>query len=158
MAIVKKEDAVLAVPSDLRGGLQVEGVEAGSKLGRMSLYRGTSQEQAKYGEGKFRRGDFIDVMEERKLASSKIVPIFAAGEVLLPHPERAEYPDGRRGAEWVRGGVNDLTPDAAEGRYEHPLLSFPKGAHDDDVDATTQYLNHAAGDFASRMINAFKGR
>lgn len=78
MAIVKKDDAVLAVPSDLRGGLQVEGVEAGSKLGRMSLYQGTSQEQAKYGEGKFRRGDFIDVMEERKLASSKIVPIFAA--------------------------------------------------------------------------------
>ena len=87
-----------------------------------------------------------------------VVPLFAAGDVLLPHPERAEYPDGRRGAEWVRGGVNDLALDAAEGSYEHTMLSFPKGSHDDDVDATTQYLNHAAGDFAARMINAFKGR
>ena len=87
-----------------------------------------------------------------------VVPLFSGGNVLLPHPERAEYPDGRRGAEWVRGGVNDLTLDAAEGSYEHTMLSFPKGAHDDDVDATTQYLNHAAGDFASRMISAFKGR
>jgi len=87
-----------------------------------------------------------------------VVPLFAAGDVLLPHPERAEYPDGRRGAEWVRGGVNDLALDAAEGSYEHTMLSFPKGSHDDDVDATTQYLNHAAGDFAARMIHAFKGR
>lgn len=86
------------------------------------------------------------------------VPLFAALDVLLPHPERAEYADGRRGAEWVRGGVHDLALDAAEGSYEHTMLSFPKGAHDDDVDATTQYLNHAAGDFAARMIHAFKGR
>lgn len=67
----------LAVPEDLRGGLVVEGGDSGSKLGRMALYQGTSQEQATYGEGKFKRGDFLDVMEQRKLASSKIVPVFA---------------------------------------------------------------------------------
>lgn len=100
----------------------------------------------------------IDPEGGKESRAHGVVPIFAAGEVLLPHPERAEYPDGRRGAEWVRGGVNDLTLDAAEGSYEHTMLGFPKAAHDDDVDATTQYLNHAAGDFAARMINAFKGR
>lgn len=68
---------VLAVPADLRGGLAVEGGDASPKLGRMALYQGTSQEQATYGEGKFKRGDFLDAMEQRKLASSKIVPIFA---------------------------------------------------------------------------------
>lgn len=68
----------LAVPADLRGGLAVDGGDSAPKLGRMSLYQGTSQEQAAYGEGKFRRGDFIDVMEQRKLASSKIVPVYAS--------------------------------------------------------------------------------
>jgi len=69
--------AALAVPVELRGGLEVEGGDTSPKLGRMALYQGTSQEQATYGEGRFKRGDFLDVMEQRKLASSKIVPIFA---------------------------------------------------------------------------------
>ena len=70
--------AALAVPEDLRGGLSVEGGDSSPKLGRMTLYQGTSQEQATYGEGKFKRGDFLDVMEQRKLASSRIIPIYAA--------------------------------------------------------------------------------
>lgn len=86
-----------------------------------------------------------------------VVPIFSGGNVYLPHPERAEYADGRRGAEWVRGGVNDLALDAAEGSYEHTMLGFPKGAYDDDVDATTQFLNHAAGDYTARFIAAYGG-
>lgn len=78
-------------------------------------------------------------------------PLFASGNVLLPHPERAEYPDGRRGAVWVRGGVVDLSRDAAEGSYEHAMVGFPRARHDDDVDSTTQALNHRAGSYLSRL-------
>lgn len=83
------------------------------------------------------------------------VPLWSGGNVFLPHPERAEYPDGRRGAPWLRGGVADLSLDAAEGSYEHTMLSFPKGATNDDVDATSQYLNHAAPSYAARLRAAF---
>lgn len=82
------------------------------------------------------------------------VPLFSGGNVLLPHPERAEYPDGRRGAPWVRGGVVDLSLEAAEGSYEHTMVGFPNGMTDDDVDATTQFLNHAAPSYAARMAAA----
>lgn len=78
-------------------------------------------------------------------------PYFAAGNVLLPHPERAMYPDGSRGAVWVRGGVADLSRDAAEGSYEHALVGFPAARHDDDVDATTQWINHAAPSYSARL-------
>lgn len=81
--------------------------------------------------------------------------LWAAGNVLLPHPERAAYPDGSRGAAWLRGGEPDLARDAREGSYEHALLGFPRVAHDDDVDATTQYLNHASPSFLARLRAAF---
>lgn len=84
-----------------------------------------------------------------------VAPLFAAGNVLLPHPERAEYPDGRRGAPWLRGGVVDLSRDAAEGSFEASLIGFPRARHDDDVDAATQALNHRAGSFVSRLRAAF---
>jgi predicted phage terminase large subunit-like protein len=51
------------------------------------------------------------------------VPAFDAGNVWLPHP--ALYP-------WVRALVAELT-------------TFPAGAHDDQVDACTQYLNYRYG-------------
>ena len=79
-----------------------------------------------------------------------VEPFFAAGNVLLPHPERAEYEDGRRGALWVRGGA-PLDAEAARGSYEWFMLKFPKAGHDDCVDATTQFLNSAGGSFAQRM-------
>lgn len=78
-------------------------------------------------------------------------PLFAAGNVYLPHPTRAEYEDGRRGAEWVRGGVALDAPEAAVGSYEWYLVTFPNADHDDAVDATTQYLIHAAGSFSQRL-------
>ena len=84
-----------------------------------------------------------------------VAPLFAAGNVLLPHPERAEYPDGRRGAPWLRGGVVDLSRDAAEGSFEAALVGFPRARHDDDVDAATQALNHRAGSFVARLRSAF---
>lgn len=58
-------------------------------------------------------------------------PLWAAGNVFLPHPDRAAYPDGRVGAPWVAGFV-----------AEH--LAFPLGTHDDQVDAASQYLNRCA--------------
>lgn len=81
--------------------------------------------------------------------------LWAAGNVLLPHPERAVFPDGSRGAVWLRGGEPDFAREAREGSYEHALTGFPKAAHDDDVDATTQYLNHASPSFLSRLRAAF---
>ena len=64
--------------------------------------------------------------------------IVAGGGVYLPHPERAMYPDGRRGARWVP-------------EFVHEAITFPNAAHDDQVDAMTQHLNASAGSFASRM-------
>lgn|GEM_PF-414112 len=58
-----------------------------------------------------------------------VEPLFAAGNVLFPDPEKARYPDGRRGAPWVPACV-------------HEVITFPAAAHDDQVDAMSQYLNH----------------
>ncbi len=49
--------------------------ESSPQLGRIAMYQGTSQEQQKYGEGVFKRGDFIDVLEGRKLVTSRIVVV-----------------------------------------------------------------------------------
>lgn len=63
-------------------------------------------------------------------------PLVAGRNVYVPHPERARYPDGRRGAPWVRAFLHDVT-------------TFPSGP-DDRVDAMTQYLNHRKA-FASSL-------
>lgn len=73
----KKQEAALALPSEIVGSFTVEGDDSSTKLGRISLYQGTSQEQAIYGEGVFRRGDFVDCLERRKIASNFIIPIHA---------------------------------------------------------------------------------
>lgn len=67
--------------------------------------------------------------KEARLAS--VEPLFAAGNVFFPDPENARYPDGRRGAPWVPACV-------------HEVITFPAAAHDDQVDALSQYLNHVA--------------
>jgi len=51
------------------------------------------------------------------------LPTIEAGNVYLPEPSTAPW-------------VHD---------YIHEFSMFPNGAHDDDVDATTQLLNHLAG-------------
>jgi hypothetical protein len=73
----KKQEAALALPAEIVGSFTVEGDDSSTKLGRISLYQGTSQEQAIYGEGVFRRGDFVDCLERRKIASNFIIPIHA---------------------------------------------------------------------------------
>lgn len=85
-------------------------------------------------------------------------PFFAAGNVLLPHPTLAEYEDGRRGAPWVRGvGVSIDAPEAAQGSYEHAMVSFPFASHDDAVDATTQHLCAATNSYVERLRTLTKG-
>lgn len=43
----------------------------------------------------------------------------------------------------MRGpGVGLDADEGAAGSYEHSMVTFPNAANDDDVDATTQYLNH----------------
>jgi predicted phage terminase large subunit-like protein len=67
--------------------------------------------------------------KEARLAS--VEPLFAAGNVFFPEPDKARMPDGRRGAPWVPACV-------------HEVITFPAAAHDDQVDALSQYLNHVA--------------
>lgn len=69
--------------------------------------------------------------DSKEARLSAVEPLFAAGDVFFPHPEHAQYPDGRRGAPWVPACV-------------HEVITFPAAAHDDQVDALTQYLNHVA--------------
>jgi len=70
-------------------------------------------------------------------------PFFAGGNVFIPDEQHARYPDGRRGAAWVP-------------EYVSELVAFPKGANDDQVDATTQALNHMAPSFAARWAEAMR--
>lgn len=72
-------------------------------------------------------------------------PLVASGNVYLPEEYHAAYPDGRRGAPWVPAFV-------------HECVTFPKGENDDQVDGMTQYLNHAAPSYASRLLAAFGGK
>jgi predicted phage terminase large subunit-like protein len=77
-------------------------------------------------------------------------PLWAAGNVWLPHPTLATYPandDGTarpRGAAWVD---SEFVP-------EH--LSFPLGAADDQVDAASQYLNKCGRNPGERYKAAMK--
>lgn len=78
--IIKAEQAQqsIALPENLRGGATVEGLDDGQSLiGRMAMYNGTTEEQAAYEGCNFNPGDFIDVLEKRKLASSRVVPLGA---------------------------------------------------------------------------------
>lgn len=79
--------------------------------------------------------------KEARLAS--VEPLFAAGQVWFPDPEKARYADGRRGAPWVPACV-------------HEVVTFPAAAHDDQVDALSQYLNHAASSGLAMLEAAMK--
>lgn len=66
-------------------------------------------------------------------------PLVFAGNVFVPHPEHATYPDGRKGAPWV---TKDFFPE---------VTVFPRAATDDQVDALTQYLNSAAPSYLDKL-------
>lgn len=87
----------------------------------------------------------------KEARAQAVEPLFAAGNVFLPHPDRAEYEDGRRGAPWVRGGVPLDAPEAARGSYEWFMVTFPNADHDDPVDATTQHLVSTLGGYVARL-------
>lgn len=59
----------LAVPENLTTGLDIEGQDSGgAKMGKLHLYQGTPEEEQKYGaDSGFKRGDFIDDLERRKI-------------------------------------------------------------------------------------------
>ena len=73
----------------------------------------------------------VEPFGSKEARASAVEPLFAAGNVVLPHPTEARYPDGRVGAPWVPELVHEVT-------------TFPAAAHDDQVDAMTMYLNHVA--------------
>lgn len=71
-------DKALALPVELRAGAVIEGMDKGTDLvGRLALYNGTTDEQEMYAGCGFAPGDFIDVLERRKVASDNIVPLGA---------------------------------------------------------------------------------
>ena len=76
---------------------------------------------------------FVEVEPDggKEARTHAVEPLFAGGNVFLPHPTDSRYADGRRGAPWVPGCV-------------HELVTFPAAANDDQLDACTQYLNHVA--------------
>ena len=76
----------------------------------------------------------------KEARAAAVEPLFAGGNVFFPHPDRAEYEDGRRGAPWVRGGVPLDAPEAARESLEWYLVTFPNADNDDAVDALTQHL------------------
>jgi len=73
----------------------------------------------------------VEPFGSKEARAAAVEPLFAAGNVVFPHETDAVYPDGRRGAPWVPELVHEAT-------------TFPNAAHDDQVDAMTQYLNHVA--------------
>lgn len=101
---------------------------------------------------------FVPIEPEggKVVRANAVASFFASGNVFFPHPEKAVYPDGRRGAPWMRGGVVDLSRPAATGSLEHTFLTFPNAAKKDPVDAATQYLNHAGGSYAQRLREAME--
>ena len=83
----------------------------------------------------------------KEARANAVQALVAAGNVYLPDETSAAYPDGRRGAPWVPAFIAEC-----EG--------FPRAANDDQVDALTQFLNHAAPRNTERlraaMANVFK--
>lgn len=76
----------------------------------------------------------------KETRAQAVTPLFEARNVLHPSPE-LEGPGGVRPYAWVED-------------HEAELMRFPKGKHDDSVDATTQaltYLRHKASRFAAAM-------
>ena len=73
----------------------------------------------------------VEPFGSKEARASAVEPLFAANNVVLPHPTEARYPDGRVGAPWVPELVHEVT-------------TFPAAAHDDQVDALTMYLNRVA--------------
>lgn len=79
----------------------------------------------------------------KEARANAVQGLLAGGNVFVPDETAAVYPDGRRGAAWVAGFVAECE-------------AFPRGMHDDQVDAMTQYLNHAGGSFADRFRAAME--
>lgn len=74
--------------------------------------------------------------------------LFSAGNVWLPDPHSAELPTVLDEGEVKRLGVTWLADYLAE------MTAFPNAPNDDQVDATTQFLNHSAPRSAQMLVAA----
>jgi predicted phage terminase large subunit-like protein len=84
-------------------------------------------------------------------------PIAKSGNVYLPDPDKATYPDGRVGASWVNTSeVGDPTSDGFVGE----VTTFPNAGTDDQLDAMTQAINvlapYSAEDYKRKVEEALK--
>lgn len=100
----------LAVPGELSGGLIVDGRDDAMQLTRMAMCQGSAEEEQKYGTS-IRRGDFVDVLEKRKIVDPKIMPIAGfttwvrwekgVRKPVYSHRNKAEVPP--QDLEWIDG-------------------------------------------------------
>jgi len=85
-------------------GAMIEGDEgANAQLGRLAMYYDTKEEKVKYAGCGFAEGDLIDVLEKRKVASKKIVPI--GGYITY-----VKWPDGAKQPEYVLKNKAEVPP------------------------------------------------
>jgi predicted phage terminase large subunit-like protein len=92
---------------------------------------------------------FIEVEPEgsKEARAWATEPLWESGNVWLPHPTEARYPDGtKRAAGWV-----DEEPEG----FVREHLTFPRGLFDDQVDAGTQYLRRYARNTAETWKSAW---
>lgn len=122
--LVKAEGGELAVPENLQGGLVIEGQDGSAKMGRLHLYQGTPEEEQKYGaDSGFKRGDFIDDLERRKIGD-KVEMMILGGfttwsrwekgqrNPVYTFDKKASVPKGD--LEWTGEGANRTPPVASE--------------------------------------------
>lgn len=90
-ALATKEKAgALAVPSDLIGGVSIQGESGGLKLGELKLYQGTASEAATYGEHP--RGTFIDCLEKKDLGKTVKIALLGGEKVIVKFVEGQKFP------------------------------------------------------------------
>jgi len=89
----------------------------------------------------------------KEARANAVEPLVTAGNVFLPHPEKARYPDGSVGAPWV----DKDPPGEPGGSFLGEVTTFPNAAHDDQTDTMTQFLNHAAPRLGERLRRAVEG-
>ncbi len=102
--VTRTGGGAIDLPANLRGGALLEGDDRGVQLGRMAMYHGTTEEQSTYEGCNFKPGDFIDVLEKRKLESSRIV-------VVHGFVSYVKWPQGAKTPEYIVRRVAEVPPE-----------------------------------------------
>lgn len=108
---VKQNGSTAIVPASLRGGAVLDGDDRGLTLGRMAMYHGTTEEQNTYEGCDFKAGDFIDVLEKRKLASARIV-------IVHGFVSYVKWPQGAKTPDYVVRKVSEIPPEDVEDAWK----------------------------------------